>query len=74
MMGYTSPTLTMIMLTIIPPMALGAAFYGRYIKRLSKQTQEALSSASKVAEERFSSIRTVRAFAQEDKELSRFKF
>ena len=71
-MLYVSPKLTLIMLSVLPPIALGANIYGRYIKGLSKKTQDALSSATKVAEERLSSIRTVRAFAQEGSEIARY--
>jgi len=70
-MLYISPKLTLLMLGVVPPVAMGAAVYGRYIKKLSRQTQDALSSATKVAEEKISNIRTVRAFAQEEKEQKR---
>jgi len=51
---------------------LGAVFYGRYIKNLSRKTQDALSNATKVAEERLANIRTIRAFAQESNEVDRY--
>ncbi|KAJ1939416.1 ATP-binding cassette permease mdl1, partial [Linderina macrospora] len=41
MMLYVSPKLTGIMLGIVPPVALWAVIYGKYIKKLSKKTQEA---------------------------------
>jgi len=72
MMLYISPKLTLIMLSIIPPISLGAVFYGRYIKNLSRKTQDALSNATKVAEERLANIRTIRAFAQESNEVDRY--
>ncbi|KAG0229847.1 ATP-binding cassette permease mdl1 [Actinomortierella wolfii] len=72
MMTYVSPHLTAIMMAIVPPVAIGAVYYGRYVKNLSKQTQEALGEITKVAEERIGNIRTVRAFAKEDDELQRY--
>ncbi|KAF9974547.1 ATP-binding cassette permease mdl1 [Actinomortierella ambigua] len=74
MMSYVSPHLTAIMMCIVPPVAIGAVYYGRYVKNLSKQTQEALGEITKVAEERIGNIRTVRAFAKEDDELKRYSF
>ncbi|KAJ2888784.1 ATP-binding cassette permease mdl1 [Coemansia asiatica] len=72
MMLYVSPKLTGIMLGIVPPIALWAVIYGRFIKRLSKQTQEAVGDLTKVSEERIGNIRTVQAFSNEKAEVRRF--
>ncbi|TFK50936.1 P-loop containing nucleoside triphosphate hydrolase protein [Heliocybe sulcata] len=61
-MFYLSPRLTLLMLAVVPPVSLGAVFYGRYLKRLSNQTQEALGEMTKVAQEALSALRTVQAF------------
>lgn len=61
-MFYISPQLTLLMLTIVPPISLGVVFYGRYLKKLSNQTQEALGEMTKVAQESLSALRTVQAF------------
>lgn len=68
----TSPTLTGIMLAVVPPVALGAAAYGKRVRKLSKDVQDALASASEVAEESLSGIRTVRSFTAEAKEVARY--
>jgi ABC-type bacteriocin/lantibiotic exporter with double-glycine peptidase domain len=47
-MFWLSPSLTLLMLTVVPPISLGAVFYGRYLKKLSGRTQEALGDMSKV--------------------------
>ncbi|KAI8967937.1 P-loop containing nucleoside triphosphate hydrolase protein [Mycotypha africana] len=73
MMLIVSPKLTGIMMLIVPPVALFAIVYGRYVKTLSRKTQTALSEITKVAEERISSIRTVQAFAKEEAEQERYK-
>lgn len=70
-MGYMSPKLTLIMLGIVPPVFLCAMYYGRFIKSLARQSQDALSETTKIAEERISNIRTVKAFAQEAQESGR---
>ena len=41
-MFWLSPSLTLLMLTVVPPVSLGAVFYGRYLKKLSNRTQEAV--------------------------------
>ena len=57
--------LTLVMLSVVPLVAVGARFYGVKIKNLSKKTQDALARATEVAEESFSHIRTVRSFSKE---------
>ncbi|KAJ1793747.1 ATP-binding cassette permease mdl1 [Coemansia sp. RSA 2399] len=72
MMVYVSPKLTGIMLGVVPPIALWAVIYGRFIKKLSKQTQEAVGDLTKVSEERISNVRTVQAFSRESQEVARY--
>ncbi|KAJ7287094.1 P-loop containing nucleoside triphosphate hydrolase protein [Mycena rebaudengoi] len=71
-MFYVSPTLTMLMLTIVPPVSLGAVFYGRYLKKLSNQTQEAVGEMTKVASESLSALRTVQAYNAHEQETLKF--
>ncbi|KAH9066008.1 P-loop containing nucleoside triphosphate hydrolase protein [Lactarius deliciosus] len=61
-MLYISSHLTFLMLTIVPPISLGAVFYGRYLKKLSNKTQEALGDMTKVAQEALAALRTVQVF------------
>ena len=70
---YTSPVLTGLMLAIVPTVAIGAVVYGRRVRGLSKQTQDALAAANEVAEEGLSGIRTVRSFAAERHEVERYR-
>ena len=69
---YTSPRLTLVMLAIVPPVALGAVAYGKRVRKLSRDVQDALAKSSEVAEEALSGIRTVRAFAAEPGEVKRY--
>ncbi|KAJ7496824.1 P-loop containing nucleoside triphosphate hydrolase protein [Mycena latifolia] len=71
-MFYISPTLTMLMLAIVPPVSLGAVFYGRYLKKLSNQTQEAVGEMTKVATESLSALRTVQAYNAHEQERLKF--
>lgn len=69
---YTSPGLTAVMLGVVPPVALGAVAYGRRVRKLSREAQDALARANEVAEETLAGIRTVRAFAAEKAESARY--
>lgn len=72
MMAYVSVKLTGIMMLIVPPIALGAVFYGRYVRKLSRKTQQALGDLTKVSEERLGNVRTAQAFASEQMEVRRY--
>jgi ATP-binding cassette subfamily B protein len=69
---YTSPVLTLLMLTVVPAVAVGAVVYARRIRRLSRDTQDALAAAGEIAEESISGIRTVRSFDAEEREAARY--
>lgn len=47
-------------------------FYGRYLKKLSLQTQEAVGEMTKVANESLSALRTVQAFNAQSQERQKF--
>ncbi|TVR02111.1 MAG: ATP-binding cassette domain-containing protein [Deltaproteobacteria bacterium] len=65
LLWWTSPTLTAWMLVVVPPVAIGAVVFGRRIRRLSREVQDALAEASNVAEEALGGLRTVRLFTRE---------
>ncbi|BEJ13814.1 hypothetical protein CspHIS471_0309880 [Cutaneotrichosporon sp. HIS471] len=67
-----SPKLCMVMLLLFPPISVGSYFYGRYIRKLSLKTQEALGNMSKLAEERLSAHRTVTASNTQPSERALF--
>ncbi|HVO18807.1 MAG TPA: ABC transporter transmembrane domain-containing protein [Anaeromyxobacter sp.] len=69
----TSPRLTLVMLLVVPPVAIGAVVYGRRVRALARRYQDALADASHVAEESFAAIRTVRASVAEALEVGRFQ-
>jgi len=72
MMFYVSPKLASIVLGIVPPVAIAIVMYGRYLRNITKKTQDSLAQSTQVAEERISNIRTVRAFGQELKEIQTY--
>lgn len=72
MLLYTSPTLAFVSLSVIPPVGLGARYFGRYVKSQQRQVQDALAETSTLAEEVISNVRTVRQFAGEPFEVAKY--
>ncbi|GAA6064326.1 hypothetical protein JCM10212_004565 [Sporobolomyces blumeae] len=73
-MLYISTKVTAVMLLLVPPISVAAVFYGRFLKKLSRQTQKAVGDMVAVSEERLGAIRTVQAFnAVEPTETAKFK-
>jgi ATP-binding cassette subfamily B protein len=70
---WISWKLTLVMLAVVPLVAGVAGVYGRLLRTLSTQVQDALAQSSAVAEESLSGLRTVRAFAREAQEVSRYR-
>ena len=70
---WTSPRLTLMMLLVVPPVALTAVSYGRRVRKLSREVQDALARSNEVAEESLSGVRTVRSFAAEGREVTRYR-
>ncbi len=64
--------LTLVMLAVVPVVAAGAGLYGRLIRRVSRDVQDALAESTAVAEETLAGVRTVRAFARERHEEARY--
>jgi ATP-binding cassette subfamily B protein len=69
---WTSWRLTTLMLAVVPVAALLAVWFGRSVRKLSRETQDALAGATEVAEETLGNIRTVRSFAREAQEVGRY--
>jgi len=59
--------LTMVLLSVVPAVSIGAVIYGKKVKTLRTKFQDSLAEASTTAEESISNIRTVRTFSREDK-------
>lgn len=72
MMFYVSPSLALLGLAIVPPVAIVAVLWGRVLKRVSKDLQSSFAVLNTTAEEKISNIRTVKAFAQEKREIDRY--
>ncbi len=70
---FLSWELAFIMLGTVPVMAIVAVIFGRFIKRLSKEAQDASASSNAVLEESLMGISNVKSFTNEALELLRFK-
>ncbi len=69
---WLSPKLSLIMISIIPAVAIFAVFFGRFIRKISKQTQDAAAKSNNVLEEALQGIQNVKAFTNELFEVSRY--
>ncbi|KAI8505057.1 peptide antigen-transporting ATPase [Branchiostoma belcheri] len=64
--------LSVLTLLLFPPIAAVAKVYGKCLKKVSKDIQTSLAKANDVAEETCANMRTVRSFANEDRECERY--
>lgn len=69
---YLAPTLTGFMLITIPLLVISALVFGKFIRKLSKRTQDKLAEANVVVEESLQSISMVKAFTNERFEVGRY--
>ena len=67
-----SPRLGAYALSIIPIVAVANKYYGDWLSENARKVQDALAEANSVAQETFSCIRTVIAFASESFEYSKY--
>lgn len=68
----TTPKLTLFMLATFPILIIFAMVFGKFIRKLSKQTQDELAAANVIVEETLHSIMTVKSFAGEEYESNRY--
>ncbi|KAI2873829.1 hypothetical protein CBS76997_8348 [Aspergillus niger] len=72
LMTYVSLKLSSVLLVLLPPIGLGAFFYGRAIRNLSRKIQRNLGTLTKIAEERLGNVKTSQSFAGEILEVNRY--
>lgn len=69
---YLAPSLAGFMLLTFPVLVIAALIFGKYIRKLSKKTQDKLADANVVVEESLQSIFIVKAFTNELFEINRY--
>lgn len=68
-----APKLTVFMLATLPVLVLLALVFGKFIRRLSRNTQDKLAAVNVIAEESLQGIAMVKAFTNEASEVSRYR-
>ncbi|MGF1533530.1 MAG: ABC transporter ATP-binding protein [Bernardetiaceae bacterium] len=69
----TNPSLTLFMLGIVPVVVVGAMFFGRRIRKISRQTQDVLAETNTIVDETLQAISVVKSFANEAFEWNRYR-
>ena len=70
--AYVSLKLSGIMLATVPVVAILAVIFGKKIKKLSKQAQDASADSNTILQETLMGIKNVKSFANEAFEILRF--
>ncbi len=65
--------LTLLMLGIVPPIVLTTIFFGRKIRKMSRNVQDELAKVSGQVQESIGAIATVQAFVREGHEATRYR-
>lgn len=73
LMVAKGPQLTLFMLATFPVLVVAAMIFGKYIRKMSKQTQDQLAGANVIVEETLQSISAVKSFTSELFEVARYK-
>lgn len=68
----TSPQLTLFMLAIFPAVVLSVFFFGRYIRKFSKDAQKKVAESNTIVEETLQGITSVKGYTNEFFEINRY--
>jgi ABC-type multidrug transport system fused ATPase/permease subunit len=70
---FTSVKLSLLMLATVPVFAIVAVFFGKYIRKLSKDAQDEVAESNSIASESLQGIANVKAFTNELFEMIRYE-
>jgi len=65
--------LTLFIVGVIPPLIIVTFIFGRFIRKYAKKVQDEIAESNTIVEETFAGIQTVKAFANEAWERSRYR-
>lgn len=65
--------LTLMMVSVVPLVAVAAVFFGRFIRKYSKNLQDQVADSQSIVVESLQAITVVKAFANEWYEIARYK-
>ncbi len=68
----TSPKLAGLVFLIVPIVVVPIVFFGRKVRRLSRESQDRIADVSAYADESLSAVQTVQAYTHEDIDRDRF--
>ncbi|CAN5160613.1 ABC transporter transmembrane domain-containing protein [soil metagenome] len=68
-----TPKLTLFMVLTFPVLVIGALIFGKFIRKLSKKTQDQLANTNVIVEETMQSVAVVKSFTNEIFETARYK-
>ncbi|TWW73807.1 ATP-binding cassette sub-family B member 8, mitochondrial [Takifugu flavidus] len=69
-----SPQLTGLTVVVLPCLVGAGALIGSFLRKLSRLAQEQVAKATGVADEALGNVRTVKAFAMEERELQLYAY
>ncbi len=69
---FTMNRLALITLVTFPFVVVAAMFFGRYVRKLTKQRQDQLAQSNVIVEETLQNIHTVKAYTNEPLEVDRY--
>lgn len=69
---YLSWKLTLFMLATFPLLVVAAIVFGKFIRKISKKSQDELAATNIIVEETFQSIQAVKSFTNEGYEVNRY--
>jgi ABC transporter fused permease/ATP-binding protein len=72
LLAIVSIKLTLTLLAILPFLVAFAVFFGRYIRKLSREAQDQLAESNTIVEETLQGIANVKAFVNEAYEANRY--
>ncbi len=67
-----SPKMTLLMLSVVPLVIVIALFFGRFIRKLSRQAQDQLAESGTIVQETLQGVTNVKAFSNEWYEIGRY--
>jgi ABC-type multidrug transport system fused ATPase/permease subunit len=73
LLAITSLKLTLFMLAVLPGMMLLAVFFGKFIRRYSKQVQREVAKSNTIVEETLQGIQIVKTYTNESLEIGRYR-
>lgn len=67
-----SVKLTLVMIATFPPLIISAVIFGRFIRNLSRKSQDALAASTTIVEETFQAADVVKSYTNENHETKRY--